>query len=259
MPSRRSAVWRLAQALAVLLIASCASERPFIPPPPPIHANGQVLWRIIHDQCVPGQLARGDPAPCALVSPDGFVVLKDRDGATQYLVMPTAKITGIEDPSVLTPQAINYFSAAWGQRHYVDDRLGRPLDRTRVSVAVNSIYGRSQDQLHLHVDCLDASVGTALASVRAPTKGRWRPIRLKGHAYHALWIADDALIATNPFKLLAASIPGARRAMGAWTLALVGARGRGGAPGFYILADRVDPAARDWAEAEELQDHACRT
>ena len=187
------------------------------------------------------------------------MVLKDRTGVAQFLVMPTAKITGIEDPALLAPDAANYFATAWKADRYVEGRLGHSLDRTRVSVAVNSVYGRSQDQLHLHVDCLDASVGAALGAARISHDGRWASVQLKGHGYRVRWLEDGALETTNPFKLLAASFPGARRSMGGWTLALVGARGPDGAQGFYLLADRADLATGDRGSAELLQDHACRS
>lgn len=252
----------LTGALLALLLAGCASRTASLPPPP-VHPNGQALWRIIHDQCVPDQRAHGEPEPCALVSltqgeAHGYVVLKDRTGVAQVLVMPTAKITGIEDPALLAPDAANYFAPAWTARSYVEARLGHPLDRSRISVAVNSIYGRSQDQLHLHVDCLDASVGAALAAAAVPMDGRWASVRLKGRDWRVRWLAEPALAATNPFKLIAQSFPGARRSMGAWTLALVGARGPDGADGFYLIADRAAPAAGDRGSAETLQDHACR-
>ena len=41
-------------------------------------------------------------------------------------------------------------------------------------------------------------------------------------------------------------------------LVLVGAVRSDGAPGFYLLADRADPARGDKASGEELQDHDCR-
>jgi CDP-diacylglycerol pyrophosphatase len=49
----------------------------------------------------PGQEQKGDPAPCALVDlrerdAKGYVVLKDLVGATQYLLIPTARVSGIE-------------------------------------------------------------------------------------------------------------------------------------------------------------------
>jgi CDP-diacylglycerol pyrophosphatase len=260
----RIAVGRLATWLVLALaLAGCAGPTAVLPPAP-VHPNGQVLWHVIHDQCVPDQVAHAAPAPCEVVSiadgeAHGFVVLKDRSGKTQYLLMPTAKITGIEDPAILESEAANYFAEAWDERGLVEARAGRPLGRTRISVAVNSLYGRSQDQLHLHIDCIDHTVGAALEMADVPRTGRWadHSIELKGHRYRIRWLGADELASTNPFKLLAAALPGARREMGAWTIALVGAARADGAQGFYLLADRADPAAGDSGSAEELQDHDC--
>ena len=247
-------------AIALLALSGCASALPS----PPVRPNGQALWTIIHDQCVPGEQSRHDPAPCAVVSlPDGaahgFVVMKDRTGVAQHLLLPTAKITGIEDPLILEPDAANYFARAWDERGLTQARLPHPLDRSQLSIAVNSIYGRSQDQLHLHIDCLDPTVAPALKAAAISHDENWTHIvSLNGHAYRVRWLDETRLKETNPFKLLAKVQPGARRAMGAWTLALVGATGPDGAPGFYLLADRANPAAGDNGSAEELQDHACK-
>ena len=54
---------RILPAWAALVLAGCAG--PALLPPPPVRPNGLALWRIIHDQCVPGERARHDPAPCA--------------------------------------------------------------------------------------------------------------------------------------------------------------------------------------------------
>lgn len=260
----RTAVGRPATWLVLALaLAGCAGPATHLPPPP-VHPHGQVLWGIIHDQCVPDQLAHAVPAPCEVVSiasgeAHGFVVLKDRDGKTQYLLMPTAKITGIEDPAILEPEATNYFAKAWDERGRVEARAGRPLGRKRISIAVNSLYGRSQDQLHLHIDCVDRGVGAALETADVPRTGRWadHSITLKGHRYRVRWLAAGELATTNPFNLLADDMPGARGEMGAWTIALVGAARTDGAQGFYLLADRADPTAGDSGSAEELQDHDC--
>jgi CDP-diacylglycerol pyrophosphatase len=254
----------LAWTALILALTSCVSADSSLPPPP-ARPNGQALWRIIHDQCVPGERIRHDPAPCAIVSmPDGeargFVVLKDRTGVAQYLLMPTAKITGIEDPAVLEPGAVNYFAKAWDERRFTEQRLGHPLDRTQISIAVNSIYGRTQDQLHLHIDCLDRTVRAALRNADIPPGGRWsqHALSLKGRDYRVRWLDAAQLESADPFKLLAQSMPGARQDMGAWTLALVGAVRTDGSTGFYLLADRASPAAGDPGSAEDLQDHGCR-
>lgn len=249
-------------AAVLLCLCGCADTGAGLPPWP-VHPNGQALWHIIHDQCVPDQRQHGSPSPCVLVSLNngeahGYAVLKDRTGVAQHLLMPTAKITGIEDPLILAAGATNYFAKAWDERHLVQDRLGRPVGRTQLSVAVNSVYGRTQDQLHLHIDCVDASVATALRGLQV-SSAAWsaRPILLKGRRYRVRWLADDQLAATHPFELLAETMPGARQDMAAWTLALVGGVDPQGQPGFYLLADRADPAKGDPGSAEALQDHSC--
>jgi CDP-diacylglycerol pyrophosphatase len=246
-----------------LLLGGCATVTKALPAPPS-HPNGQALWRIIHDQCLPDEREHENPAPCTVVAlkdgqAHGYVVLKDRTGIAQHLLMPTAKITGIEDPALLAPDAVNYFARAWDERRFVELRLGRPLARTQVSITVNSAYGRSQDQLHLHIDCVDAAVAAILRGVHLARSSGWsgERITLKGRPYRVRWLAADELAKTNPFSLLAHTIPGARSDMGAWTLALVGAEGEDGRPGFYLLSDRADPATGDPGSAEDLQDHSC--
>jgi len=258
---RVGAIHHLAVLFLALAVASCATPRLRLP----IHPNGEALWRIIHEQCVPDQHDHNQPAPCAVVSiaegeDNGFVVLKDRNGPAQYLLMPTAKITGIEDPALLESTATNYFARAWEMRNLVEARLGRPLGELQIAIAVNSAFGRSQDQLHLHIDCLDRDVGVALRQANIATTGAWtdHAIELKGHQYHARWLDAAALATTSPFQLLADTIPGARAEMGRWTIALIGARGRDGSPGFYVLVGRANPALRDNGAAEELQDHRCQ-
>ncbi|MGC1303583.1 MAG: CDP-diacylglycerol diphosphatase, partial [Caulobacteraceae bacterium] len=168
----------LAAAFTVLVaLCGCAQPYPQLPPPP-IHPHGQALWSIVHDKCVPHQLQRGDPAPCALVSlpagaQGGFAVLKDLNGVAQHLLLPTDKVTGIEDPRVLAPDARNYFAEAWTARRFVEARLGGPVPRDEIGVAVNSLYGRSQDLLHLHVDCLSFTVRDQLRADAPAIGAHW--------------------------------------------------------------------------------------
>jgi CDP-diacylglycerol pyrophosphatase len=211
----------------------------------------------------PSTQQKHDPSPCALVSlgggqDKGWVLLKDRAGASQYLLMPTARVTGIEDPKLLAPGVTNYFARAWDERGLVSAKLGRPLPRDETSIAVNSIYGRSQDQLHLHIDCLDAGVHQQLEAVAPKIGAGWSKtrIRLGRHAYWARRLEGETLSA-DPFRLLADGMPGARAEMGAWTLVLVGETGANGRPGFYLLANRADPAHGEAASGEVLQDHDC--
>jgi CDP-diacylglycerol pyrophosphatase len=220
-------------------------------------ADPNALWDIVHNRCVPDQQQQGDPAPCALVEPD-YAVLKDLVGDRQFLLIPTARVTGIESPELLAPDAPNYFAAAWRARSFVDERAGFPLPRDWVSLAINSEDARTQDQLHIHVDCVRLDVADALVRHAADIGPAWAPfpVPLVGHRYSAMTVEGDNLDAVDPFRLLADGIPGAREDMGSQTLVVVGAYLPGGRPGFVILADHVDVATGDIAGGEALQDHA---
>lgn len=209
-------------------------------------ANPDALWNIVHDRCVPNMVVRGSPAPCAEVDlKGGTVLLKDLVGIAQFLLMPTAKVTGIEDKAILAPDAPNYFAAAWAARAHVSALLPRPLPRDGVSLAINSQAGRTQNQLHIHVDCLRADIRAALAT--AAIGDTWAPLPggLAGHPYQAMRLHSAALTA-NPFRLL--DVPD----LGRHTLVMVGAP-----DGFILLTDRVNPFAGNFASGEELQDHTC--
>ena len=222
---------------------------------PAARADGGALWRIVHDQCVPDQQQHDNPAPCARVSLDGgWVVLKDRRGLAQFLLIPTARVTGIEDPAILAPGAPNYFAAAWAARDRTQAMLPHPVPRDALSLAINSPTGRSQGQLHIHIDCLRTDVRAALAKDAAAVGPDWAPLPggLRGHHYVARRIGGAELAAENPFRLLA-DWPGVGAdGLRAWTLAVVAA-----GDGFILLADRASPETGDRAESEELQDHEC--
>ncbi len=223
-------------------------------------ADPNVLWNIVHGKCVPDERAKGDPAPCLAVRlKSGYAVLKDNSGATQVLVIPTAKVTGIEDPKVLAAAAPNYFAFAWTARSYVDGFAKQTLPRDELTLAVNSIDGRTQNQLHIHVDCIRAAVRTALAADLASVGPSWAPIDLgiAGRHYEAMSLTGDDFAGRNPFKLLADGDPAAKADMKLETLVVAPVTLPDGKPGFILLADRADPSAGDYGSGEELQDHSC--
>lgn len=220
------------------------------------------LWNIVNGSCVPDQLQRDDAAPCEQVDlsageENGYAVLKDLVGPLQFLLIPTRRVTGIESPEILAPDAPNYFAAAWRARSFVDERAGRTLPRDWVSLAINSEQARTQTQLHIHVDCLSADVHGALAEHSSEIGPEWAtfPVPLAGQRYDAVFVGGEDLDAVNPFVLLADGVPGARAAMGDETLVVVGAVARDGSPGFIVLANRADPATGDRAGGEAVQDH----
>ena len=223
-------------------------------------SNPNVLWQIVHDKCVPDEEQHGDPKPCAEVNlAGGYAVLKDIKGATQFLLIATALVGGIEDRSLLAPFARNYFADAWQVRSFVEKALGHTMPRDTLSLAINSASGRTQDQFHIHIDCIRADVRDALLRERRNIGWRWTLLKtpLAGHHYRAIRVTGPTLLGHNPFKLLAWGVPGARADMGQHTLVVVGMVFGGRVPGFIILDDHADKAHGDWGSGEELQDHAC--
>ena len=219
-------------------------------------ADPHALWTIVHGRCVPAARSGGVPGPCAVLDQrDGYAVLKDRVGAEQFLLIPTARLAGIESPALLRAGGPNYFADAWSQAALVGRRLHRELPREDLALAINSAYGRSQDQLHIHIDCVSRPVRAALAAGLDAIGTGWHPMPLAGHRYRARRIVGAALGANDPFRLLAASLDDPAHQMGRHTLVLVGARFP--AAGFILLDDEVDLPRLDRASGEELQDHAC--
>ena len=225
--------------LAALLAASVAC------------ADRLTIWRIVHDQCAAHPDAL--PAPCVAVDATGAVI-KDRVGVAQLLEIPTARVTGIEDPQLLKADAPNYFAAAWAARGFMRRYLASAPERDGLAITVNSSVSRSQDQLHLHIDCLAPDVAKALAAYAPYVDGEWRPMTdaLAGRKYWIRRVESADLAGVDPFRLLARDMPSASSEMGLWSLAATPAPG---GAGFWLLADHAE--LTQGGHAEELQDHDC--
>jgi len=230
---------------------------------PPALADPDALWRIAHDQCVPTVAAGALPPPCVAVDlapdPDRSVaIVKDRVGVAQMLAIPTRRIEGVEDPQLLARDAPPLFVDAWKAKKDLEARLGgKELPREAVALAINSAFRRSQNQAHVHVDCVRPDVAAALATAKAGLDDQWRPMpaALAGRAYLARRLLSEDLGDSEPLLgLVAAGVPGARSHMDAMTLAVVGAA-FDGKPGFILLANSGSPDGG--GHAEDLQDHDC--
>ncbi len=232
---------------AVILTSACAG-------------NPNALWQIVHNSCEPAAQGADVPQKCIDVdATQGYAVLKDLNGATQYLLIPTKRIGGIESPELLAADTPNYWRAAWDARRFVNAKLGKELPRDELSLAINSTSGRSQNQLHIHIDCLAPDVVNALREQGPKIGTQWTafPTSLRGHAYRIRRIDDPALASVDPFKLLAADVANEGGRMADQTLLLTGTTTPDGKPAFFLLNDHVRLAQGDFGSSEELQDHSC--
>ncbi len=236
---------------AALLAIGCAA--------PVAHAaDPSALWKIVDRRCVPDETMHARPEPCAAVDlAQGFAVLKDIRGREQYLLIPTRRLGGIESPELLQPQTPNYFADAWTQVRLVEARVGHGLPREDLSLAVNSAYGRSQNQLHIHIDCIGMAAHAMLRSQAGRIGTGWSVLPpIGGTRYRAMYIPGETLGAHDPFHLLAASLHDPHGEMGRHTLVLVGTAMP--QPGFFLLDGEIHRLRLDFATGENLQDHTCR-
>ena len=228
-------------------------------------ADPDALWRKVQDECVPNQQINGNPAPCKEVNLSegverGFVVIKDESVRKphSYMLIPTRRITGIEDGKIFEPAAQNYFEAAWGVRSFVSESVKARLTRDMIGLAVNSLHDRSQNQLHIHIDCVRPEIRNILRENEETLTAVWSNLYLPppDHPYMVMKIEREELHGTNPFQLLAESIPDIKEHLDLETLVLIGAEFKNGKPGFYLLSSRRTDQFR--AHGEDLLDPLCK-
>ena len=140
---------------------------------PAARADPNALWNIVHGQCVPDwQQHRVLKPPCVAVDlkggvAGGIAVIKDQRGQTQFLLLPTQRITGIESGALLALHATNYFADAWRERRLVEKALRHAMPRDTLSLAINSELARSR------TSCIFTS--TAFAPISAMNCGASGP------------------------------------------------------------------------------------
>jgi CDP-diacylglycerol pyrophosphatase len=181
-----------------------------------------------------------------------FIILKDHSPAKPdaYLIIPTTKVVGIEDQRIFAQPVADFWAYGWQQGQIY---IKKPAADT--ALAINSKFGRTQDQLHIHISCARRDVAQALAENEDrigsdPAK----PVELRlgpqGHIYRAIKVTS--LVAKSPFDL-AAEMPGAKADMAAHSIAVVGSK----TPGVYFVLDNYHHGSNPGA-AEELLDQSCR-
>ena len=231
---------------------------------PVLAANPDFLWKVVSLECVPNQKNNNSPVPCVEVSfqkdgERGYAVFKDRNGPLQYLLLPTTKIMGIEDPEVLTDKGPNYFYQAWEARSHLEKMYRSSIAPEEISLTLNSLFGRSQNQLHIHISCTRPDVKTLIHTNLDQIGFVWSefPKEIFGHKYFSRRITVQQLKEENAFQLLAKDLPEAKANMQAFGLAVVAIKNAMDKVEFVMLANRADLSKTDKGHVEEIQDHQC--
>lgn len=218
--------------------AKSSTDSPIDPKQP---TGRSALRQIVQEQCVLNWQEHHNPAPCERVfladpknAGSGYAVIAAPGGGSHYLLVPTRSMAGIDSGELLDPDAPNYFAEAWHARSLISAFIGHDVQRTAVGLAVGIAQSRTQDQFHIHIECLQQDVFKALRASAENFAEVWSPITIAGSTYQGLRIMADGLDASNLFELLATLSPDARHHMGNYTLVVAGMQFKAG-PGFVVL------------------------
>lgn len=230
-----------------------------------VRSHSNELWKIVSEQCVPHQqLSASTASPCinVVLTPDakrGYVIFKDRNGPLHFLLIPTAKIDGIESKVLQQSDSTDYLYQAWVARHYLAQQAGKPISREMVSLAVNSAYGRSQEQLHIHIACVKPEIQAQLGSQIENFSEKWSsvPYGINGHHYIARTLTESQLREINPFQRLAMEVSDAADNMEKYGLALVAYTDYNDRPMYLLLANRLDIFGLNAGHTGDIQDYQC--
>jgi CDP-diacylglycerol pyrophosphatase len=205
------------------------------------NAGRDTYQQIVQGQCVVNWLQHQNPSPCEKVflgdpkaDATGYALLADPDGGAHYLLIPTQTMTGTDNGELLDPNLPKYFADAWEGRDLLSKLVGHAVPRTDVALVVTTPAARTQNQFHIHIECLRQDVVNSLKSTADQVTEAWSPVIVAGFPFQALRLSVSGLEVSNPFELVAKLSPDARHHVGSYTVVVAGMQYQSG-PGFIVL------------------------
>jgi CDP-diacylglycerol pyrophosphatase len=196
------------------------------------------LWKVA--EACKTDLAHGDEGLCReyvnknaepnLGTEKEYSIVKDYDARKPYgfLLIPLGCVTGIEDAKITRPDIVDLWQDAWDWSRKYPGRAG-----SWTGLAINSQCGRSRDQMHIHISCVNSDIRTSLnrnipiypwtGSVREPADNLpfgYRAVRVKGLSGQ-----------NSPFNVIK-KLVGEKKDLADYTIAVIGSQN---ADEFYIL------------------------
>ncbi len=222
------------------------------------------LWPVVRT-CVSAYRLTGVAFPCLKVDlpggdmDRGYAVLRPLR-SDDLILSPTRQTAGVEDPFLQSPEAPNYFAAAWRARSFLKGPDGNPPLRDEVGLIVNSQKERSQDQLHTHIGCLrpDARRFFDQAAERLPLN-EWTRVGpvVPGQVYFGERVKESDFERLNPFRIAAQGFAGAAEDPGRLMVMVVGARVNDEDDFLIVAFFEGAFGAMRHAGAEALLDRSC--
>ncbi|WP_193197929.1 CDP-diacylglycerol diphosphatase [Nostoc sp. MG11] len=220
-------------------------------------SNGRdFLWEKVQ-KCVANQQGNPPkPDPCLYVDLNNRYVVANGSHSVEYLLLPTDKITGIENLSISTLNKPYYWQYAWeAAKTYIPQVKPKIKNPDQYGLAINSKQARGQDQLHIHISCINKKVSKKLEqNDNNIPSGSFKNfiLTLDNNKYNIMKLTNNSLEASNnPFYLVKKSLHSSQN-MADQSIA-VAKRSKGG---FYIM--NTESSGGYQAAAEKLLDEDCK-
>jgi CDP-diacylglycerol pyrophosphatase len=220
------------------------------------HADRNILWRKVNSGCIPGYISKNTYQPCSLVDMNKKnVIYKVDNDKYQYLLLPTDKVTGVEDDKLQRDGTPNYLYDAWLAKTFLTERLGKPIKERFISLTLNSKNARSQDQFHIHISCLSSGANEILSKIpESKMNSTWskEQITIPPYSFYYRKVSLNELIHDNLFQSVSDKVKQEKGSLESTGVAMVNIT-----PNSFIMLVGIGTSANG-VSAELIQDHECR-
>ena len=239
--------WRGGVLAGILLLTGCA--------------RSDALWGVVDNLCMIHYQQTSNPAPCQQIyripgKDGGISIIQNPRYPYHFILVPTVALAGIESSRLLVDGTPDYFGYAWLMRYRLAAVYGKPVPDDMLGMAINSAYGRSQNQLHIHLTCLREDVRRQLLAERPYIQEQWQPLpdKLLGHQYYSRRVVQPTAMGIYPIRSLARNFHLTSPQLAEYGIAMVSTK-FDGQQGFILLATKRDRDNR--ASVESLLDRDC--